>query len=274
MNSAPRALSLAHLTVLELAPPDVVMVAARAGFRHVGLRLIQATPDEPGYPMLGGTPLRRATLDALAATGLSVLDVEVVRLMPGTDVRTFEPMLETAARLGARHVIVTGNDPDRGRLVASFAAFCVLAAAYGLTADLEFMSFTAVPTLDAALEILSMAAQPNAGVLVDSLHFDRSGAAPDSLSRIPGAWLHFTQLSDAPAVWADDTPSLIKTARTGRLMPGEGGIGLAAILAALPPGLPISLEIPSHPARAAGQDAAARARIAYQRTRGLLAAMD
>ena len=38
--------SLAHLTVLSLTPPQVVDVAARAGYRYVGLRMTRVTPDE------------------------------------------------------------------------------------------------------------------------------------------------------------------------------------------------------------------------------------
>ena len=41
-----RILSLAALTVLELSPPQMVEVAARAGYSHVGLRLVPATPEE------------------------------------------------------------------------------------------------------------------------------------------------------------------------------------------------------------------------------------
>jgi hypothetical protein len=43
--------SLAHLTVLSLTPPQVVDVAARSGYRYVGLRLTRVTPDEPLYDM-------------------------------------------------------------------------------------------------------------------------------------------------------------------------------------------------------------------------------
>ena len=39
----PRVMSLAALTVLELSPPRMVEVAARAGYSHVGLRLVPAT---------------------------------------------------------------------------------------------------------------------------------------------------------------------------------------------------------------------------------------
>jgi hypothetical protein len=51
----PRLLSIAHLTVLDAAPPQLVTVAADAGFDAVGIRVWPAA-DEPAYPMLGDTP--------------------------------------------------------------------------------------------------------------------------------------------------------------------------------------------------------------------------
>lgn len=53
----PGTIALAALTVLDLAPPDMVTCAAAAGYSHVGLRLLSATPDEPTYPTVGDTPL-------------------------------------------------------------------------------------------------------------------------------------------------------------------------------------------------------------------------
>jgi hypothetical protein len=39
LGSAARRISLAHLTVLDTTPPELVEVAAAAGFRTVGVRL-------------------------------------------------------------------------------------------------------------------------------------------------------------------------------------------------------------------------------------------
>jgi hypothetical protein len=39
--------SLAALTVLELAPPALVDVAAACGYQHVGIRLLPATAGGP-----------------------------------------------------------------------------------------------------------------------------------------------------------------------------------------------------------------------------------
>ena len=54
-----RPFSLAALTVIELSPPEMVSAAAAAGYQHVGLRLIPATPEERAYPVIGDTPMVR-----------------------------------------------------------------------------------------------------------------------------------------------------------------------------------------------------------------------
>ncbi|HEX4884690.1 MAG TPA: sugar phosphate isomerase/epimerase, partial [Casimicrobiaceae bacterium] len=105
--------SLDHLTLLELTPPQLVEVAGTAGFTHVGLRLNPAAPpQERQHPMLGDSPMRRETLARMSAAGVSVFDVGVFRLKRGVDVAAFEPVLETAAALGARNACVNGDEPD------------------------------------------------------------------------------------------------------------------------------------------------------------------
>ena len=145
-----RALSLAALTVLELSPPEMVSCAADAGYSHVGLRLLAATDNEPTWPLIGDTPMVREIEHRLADRGVQTLDIEIFRLRPDTVVMDYLSALETGARLGARHVLVAGNDPDEARLTERFAAFCALGAPLGLTMDLEPMPWTDVKTLQQA----------------------------------------------------------------------------------------------------------------------------
>jgi hypothetical protein len=49
-----RLLGLEHLTLLGVAPPEFVTLAATAGFGAVGLRIAPATSDEPVWPMTPG----------------------------------------------------------------------------------------------------------------------------------------------------------------------------------------------------------------------------
>jgi sugar phosphate isomerase/epimerase/4-hydroxyphenylpyruvate dioxygenase-like putative hemolysin len=236
--------SLAHLTALSLSPPELVDAAAEAGYRYVGLRLTRVTPQEPHYPLATDPALMRTTKVRLAATGIEVLDIELARISPDEDPRDFQRFLEAGAELGARHVICQLPDPDRARKTARFAELCEMARPLGLTVDLEFPSWTETPDLTTAVRVLRGADQPNAGILVDLLHFARSGSSVADLRQLPASWFHFVHVCDAPPAVPPTNEGLIHTARFERLFPGEGGIDIHGILGALPPGLPYALEIP------------------------------
>jgi sugar phosphate isomerase/epimerase/4-hydroxyphenylpyruvate dioxygenase-like putative hemolysin len=236
--------SLAHLTALSLSPPELVDAAAAAGYRYVGLRLTRVTQQEPHWPLATDPALMRATRAHLAATGVEVLDIELARMGPGEDPRDFERFLEAGAELGARHVVTQLPDPDRARKIDRFAHLCELARPLGLTIDLEFPSWTETPDLGEATRVLRDADQPNAGILVDLLHFARSGSSIADLRQLPPEWFRFAHVCDAPARVPDTNEGLIHTARFERLFPGEGGIDVHGILAALPAGIPYALEIP------------------------------
>ena len=85
---------------------------------------------------------------------------------------------------------------------------------------------------------------PTPGILVDLLHFARSGSSVADLRQLPAEWFHFVHVCDAPPGVPATNEGLIHTARFERLFPGEGGIDVHGILAALPPGIPYALEIP------------------------------
>ena len=268
----PRPLSLAALSVLELSPPDMVSCAADAGYTHVGLRLIPATDTERAWPTVGATPLVREVERRLADRGVRVLDVEIFRLKPETRVADYRAALETGARLGARHVLVAGNDPDERRLTERFVALCDLGAPLDLTMNLEPMPWTDVKNLQQAARIVSNAGCANAGVLIDPIHFDRGGNVPADIRIVARDRLHYAQLCDAPRERPKDTETLLHQARAERLMPGDGGLDLKGILRNLSADLPLALEIPMRElAKTVG--AVERARRMRVKTEALLASL-
>jgi sugar phosphate isomerase/epimerase len=195
-----RALSLAHLTLLGLAPADLIDVAARAGYPFVGLRLLPAAPGGPAYPLMNDAVALRETLARMAASGVRVFDLEIVRLDERFDVARLLPLLEVGARLGARTVLVGADDTDAARRARSYAALCEAARGFGLAACIEFMPWTAVKNLRDATQLIEMAGRPaNAGLLVDALHFARSQSTLPEVAALPREWLHYAQICDAPA---------------------------------------------------------------------------
>jgi sugar phosphate isomerase/epimerase len=272
MPTPPRPLSLAHLTVLDTTPPELVEVAAAAGFRTVGIRLT-ATPSVgvPPYDVLHEGPMLRETLRSLHDTGVSVLDTEFLRFEPEHPVGIPEGFLEVSARLGAKHVLVMSAEPEETRTLERFGELCDRAAPYGLRVGLEFAIYTGVRTLAHAAEMVARSKRANVSVVVDALHFSWSGGLPAHIGQVDPSLLRYAQICDASADMPGptDTPALIREARTGRLLPGEGVLPLRELIAALPPGIPLAVEAPCHVT--AGLPALERAQRAYRAVSALVA---
>jgi sugar phosphate isomerase/epimerase len=236
--------SLSHLTVLQCAPPRAVEIAARAGYSHLGLRLLPSGPGVIAYPLMTDKPMMQDTKARLADTGLSVFDIESVRLEASTRARDLLPFLQAGAELGARTVIASSFDPDHGRTAATLASLCELSAGFGLTVHLEFVPWSAVRTPSEARRIVEKSGQTNARVLLDALHLDRSGGSAEDLAGLDGAMGYF-HLCDAPRLHVGTEEELVRTARSDRLFPGDGEIDLQAIISAAPKDAVIGIEVPS-----------------------------
>lgn len=260
-------IALAALTLIDARPPEAVDAAAAAGFDAVTLRLLDA---EPGA-LASDTSVRRETLARLRHHGLGVLDVEVVRLRGDTDVDALRPTFESAAALGARHVLAICAESDEDRFVERFGELCGAAADAGLRAALEFMVFTSCRTVADADRIVARAEHPAAAVLVDSLHLRRSGGTPAEVAELAAAHpdrYPYLQLCDAPLTAPEGGDrGLYREAVHSRLNPGDGELPLRALADALP-GVPLSIETPVE--ALAGRPPAERARLAFEATRRLL----
>lgn len=257
-------LSLACGVMPEASPLQTVDAAAAAGFDEVGVWIDVATWN---------AATTRAVRAALRAGGLGVLDAEVLWIKSGPANLDHLRAIDIAAELGARNVLVVSSDPDYGATLAKYVQLCRHAAPSGLRVALEFGAFTEIGTLDAALAILRDAQQPNQALLVDALHLQRSGGTPADLAQVPAAWFSYAQLCDAPldGPAASDRVAIREEAVELRLCPGQGELPLAGLLAALPAGLPLSVEVRSAALRCAWPDFAKRASVVARTTRQWLA---
>ncbi|QSE79366.1 sugar phosphate isomerase/epimerase family protein [Rhodococcus koreensis] len=249
-------LGLAALTVLDTAPLEQVDLAEKHGFDTIGIRLLPAAPGTTAYPLHEDPAALDALVRRLEDSPIEVFDLEIIRLGADFDEKDYVPLLEAGARLGARAVLVGGDDRDRARLTDSYARLAALCSNYGIVASLEFMPWTAVPDATAAVEIVSQADGPARSVLVDALHVGRSSTTAADLTAIPREWLHYAQMCDGSVPAPTEDAELIRQAREERLVPGAGGIPLADIWSTLPADLPVSVELPNEPLRrSVGTDA-------------------
>jgi len=220
-------LSLAAGSVLDVAPAAVPGCAADAGYPLCGVRL--ADPAREVGPVAS----------ALASTGVALLDVEVVRLGPGPLTDTHRALARAADELGARFLLTVSHDPDEAGTVAKVSELAELLAGSLTRVALEPMMFTALRTRDDAERVAK--AVPGTAVLLDPLHLYRAGTPLGAL--VDPALVGYAQLTDT-ATTATPT-DLAHEARHDRVPPGLGVLPLVTFLAALPPDLPLSVEVQS-----------------------------
>jgi sugar phosphate isomerase/epimerase len=264
-------LSLAHATLLDLPPPELVRVAAATGYDTVGLRLIpMGRPGEPRHGFDENPGSLRETRRALAETGVRLLDVEVVQIKKGIDPRAYLPVLEATAELGGRCALTNVYTADRAAAEDGLAVLCDLVKPLGLTIALEFVSFSDLPTLRQTIEMIRGCGRENAAVLIDTLHFHSSREPLSAVAEIPHERVHYVHVCDGPGVVPTAPDDLRRIAREERLFPGEGGIDVAGILQHLPADVVYAIEV-QNPARARALGAEAYARLAFETTRRYLA---
>jgi sugar phosphate isomerase/epimerase len=199
----------------------------------------------PFHPVAGNAALTRDVKRCIADAGLKVHDVLSFYLEPATDIAAYRAPLELGAELGARYALVIGDDPDWARLCGNFARFCDLAAPFGIKAGVEFVPRRILRNLGQVLRLFAETARPNLCLCVDPLHVTRSGAGAADLKKLDPVLIPYVQLCDGILQPGEPDPEgLGRSAPEIRCMPGEGVLPLSDILGAVPPGIPVSVEVP------------------------------
>jgi len=211
----------------------MVVGAGIAGFDGVGLRFDLAPPTRGELVELHMV---------LADSGLTVLDIEVIRI-GSEDRSTTDVLFEAALTLGAKAVLTVSDTPNEIETLQRLDELADKAAAHSLVIALEFMPFTAIKTLTQALSVVKHLGRHEVMVLADALHMQRSGSTFGQLSEA-ATDVCYLQLCDAPIVSPSGDAQLIEEARFGRLMPGSGELDLRTFLRSVPQ-VPISVEVQS-----------------------------
>lgn len=241
---ATRELTLGFLTLgAQAAPLDVLRAAHEAGFGAAGLRISGRNPGD-AWPSVDGDPQAFAHIAAEAAgRGVRVSSVSGYYLSAQAQPAHLQANVDAARAVGAPLIAQGCFDPDLERTARLLREYAAAADAVGLRIALEFMPMSTLRTLDEALQVIGRSGARNVGLLVDSLHLARSGAGAREIAALDASCIYLTQLCDAPAERAPGV-TLFDEAMAGRMYVGDGGLDLAGLVAALPPGAEIELETP------------------------------
>lgn len=247
-------LGIEMLTLLGMPPVEYVTLAAELGCAEVssgqsGLPLTMfGITDFAPYPMwsLKDDPaLRRETIAALRDTGVRIGLGEGFRIAPDCPADNWQADLDLMAELGAVRINAICMDEDMaasGAAADGMAQLAAMAAARGLGFTIEFFPPTGINTLDRALAIVEHVGRGKAQILLDTMHFFRTGGTVDRLAALDPELIGYVQLADLPAGIAD--ADYFGMAMFARAVPGEGTLPLRELVRALPPGITVSLEVP------------------------------
>ncbi len=236
-------LGCANLLHTEL--PEFIEVAERAGFRRITVRpfaFVQA--QEAGWT-------QSALQGRLADAGIAVTMIDaLITALPGRpsgsdldpELRARLPIdvidppdeakcFRAATTLGASTVNVThylGRPLPRDVMAEALAGVCQRARSLSLRICLEFFPDCGLPDIAFAQSVVEACGEPNASLLLDVFHLDRSGGTVDDIRRLPPGAIAGIQLSDRRT----PPPGTPHVPFGGRLLPGEGELPLRELVEA------------------------------------------
>jgi sugar phosphate isomerase/epimerase len=265
-----RQLALEHQTVFGLPPVEFVHLAAGLGCQYLAIAPTGGPYNPHGYApysLRDDAALRRRMAAAMRDRAVSVSLGEGFTIRPGSDVRDHAASLDAMAELGVPRINTVTMDPDLSRSFDQFGTLAEMAAAHGMETTVEFAPSLALADLDGALAAVRHVARSDFRLLIDCMHLVRAGHSAADLAAVDPELIGYVQLSDNTVrqrgvTYRDDS--------IDRMVPGEGEFPLREILAVLPPGVVIGLEVPMRSRAEAGEPTRERARRCVAAARRLL----
>lgn len=263
----PRRLYLGHYALRDTPLEARFAAAAAAGFDGISVSWAEASASPAAASKIR---------EALRSEALAASQLEIVRLPPAAGMQGFSREARHAASVAAELdcpvVVAVCLDPgmcfeDVLTGVATLAAECAFT---GRRCAVEFIPFlSAIEDTAQAVRLLRAVDNPAACLVIDSLHFFRSGAQWPALSELGAADIGAIQICDAPLQPA--SPDYREEAMFLRALPGYGELDLCRLLTALDAtgvDIPLTVEVLSRDLALQGAAEAARRMAAA--TRALL----
>jgi sugar phosphate isomerase/epimerase len=244
-------LGLDMLTLLGMPPVAHVRLAAELDCVSIstglsGLPLAQFgyadfTPY-PAWSLENDPALRREMKAALHDTGVSIALAEGFRVRADADLRDRAGALDIAAELGVQRVNAVSMESDLFRTYDQLALLADMVIERGMWFMVEFAPPNAIDTLAGALTAADHVGPDRCQIMLDAMHFFRSGATIDDIAKLDPSRIGYAQLCDAPRV--SSAASYMQEAMFARRVPGEGELPLREWIAALPQDIIVGVEVP------------------------------
>jgi len=264
-------LGIELLSVFALPPVEFVNLAADLDCRFISTGLGAAPYNPHGYPSFSlrdDAALRAQMIAAMDDRDVSISLGEGCVVRPQIEVRHLAADLDAFAELGVTRINTVSLDPDRARSFDEFGVLVEMAAERGIETTIEASPGLTVGDLDTALAAIEHVGRPDFRLLIDTMHVVRSGSSVDDIAALDPNLIAYVQLSDATLEPRFD--SYMEEAMYERMVPGEGELPLRELLAVLPDGLVISLEVPQRSLAEAGIGPEERLGHCVAATRALL----
>ncbi|MCB2079480.1 MAG: sugar phosphate isomerase/epimerase [Novosphingobium sp.] len=257
------------LSLFGLDPVSQVRLAATLGCEHVSLNLrgpANCLPPHQPVMLCDDKAARDATGKALRDEGVRLSLLEGFAILPDQDASEHLAALDMAAQLGARAICAISLDKDAERAAASFRSLAEMADERGLIVTTEVGAGT-VRNLTRAIDAVRAVEHPAFGLLIDTMHYFRSGSTVEDLDLLRPDWIRHVQLCDVPMPAVIE--SYMEEALFERRAPGGGDLPLRAFLQSVPDGVPVGLEIPMRSEAGQGISHLDRMKRCIALTRGL-----
>lgn len=250
-----RKYSLAYLTIPGTDPVTQIHIAKKAGYDAASLRTIPMhLPGEPEFILEKDPELFAQIKNALREEGIALHDIELARIREDLDVRDYEPAFEKAAELSCKDVLGSVWTRNKSFYTEKVAEIAEMLAKYGMNYNVEFLPWAGVRSLQEDITLIEKMRSYGFGnvfIMLDTLHAGRAGVTAEEIRRSNLSMYRFLHLCDGPA-GPDGDPVLdnikddrmLATAREARFYPGDGAMGVKALVDSLP-GVDISIELPN-----------------------------
>lgn len=263
-------LAIERLCVFGMPPVQFVTLAADLGCRYISTGLTPVVFNPHGYPkwsLRDDPQLRRDLVAAMRDRDVSISLCEGFGIAADADVSRYASDLDMLVELGVNRINIASMERDLQRTLDQFALLAEMAVARGIESTIE-IGPGPISKLPAALAAVRHVGKAYFRLLIDTMHFVRSGSGAADIAALDPKVIGYVQVCDVPL--KSRHSSYMDEALHERMVPGTGELPIVDILRALPDDVVIGVEVPQRSLAEAGVTPHDRVARCLEATRELI----